>query len=147
MTAIYEKNIAYANSMADWLQSQPWQHFFTMTSKYELTLKSARRLVERFDNRAKKMVYRGGDSRTFWVAEKYELKDGFHLHGLLNYDTNIFPAENGYEVLTETYQIVSGARKSGGHNRVQFSKYNKERSAGMYCAKYLLKGCSDYDIM
>ncbi len=83
----------------------------------------------------------------FWVAEKFEAKDGYHLHGLMNYNPETFPANNGWEVLSQTYQITSGASRKGEKFRVKFDKYNAKRSAGKYCAKYLLKQCSDYDFL
>lgn len=118
-----------------------------MTTPYELTLGGARRLSERFYDRATSHVFDGTPSKMFWVAEKFEAKDGFHTHGLIDYDSNIFPAGNGWEVLTETYQITSGARKRGQRFRVQFARYDKKRAAGKYCAKYLLKECADFDML
>jgi len=143
----YDFKVKRASDTANWLQSQDWKHFVTMTTPYELTLGGARRLSERFYERAIMQVFEGLPSRMFWVAEKFEAKDGFHLHGLINYDDRIFPAGNGWEVLSETYQITSGARKKGQNFRVQFAKYNKSRAAGKYCAKYLLKSYADYDVL
>jgi len=143
----YDFKVKRASDTADWLQSQDWKHFITMTTPYELTLGGARRLSERFYERAVNNVFDGTSSRMFWVAEKFEAKDGFHLHGLIDYNDGIFPAGNGWEVLSETYQITSGARKKGENFRVQFAKYDSRRAAGKYCAKYLLKECADYDVL
>jgi hypothetical protein len=143
---IYERNVNYANELANYLQVQDWKQFFTLTTGYELTLKSSRRLVERFHDRAKYKVC-NGVLRTFWVAEKFEVKDGYHIHGLLDYPLEVFPGNNDYEVLTEVHQIVSAAQKTGQRYRASFLKYDPARSAGRYCSKYLLKRYSDYDLL
>jgi len=142
----YNFKLERANDYAQWLQSREWKHFFTWTTPYELTVKGCRRMAERFHERATKVVYDGMDSTMFWVAEKFEAKDGFHMHGLLDYDEHIFPNGNGHEVLTETYQIISGARKKGEEFVSEFKRYNKNRGAGRYCSKYLLKECADFDL-
>lgn len=139
----YEQNLEYAKSLADYLQNQEWQRFCTFTTAYELTLPSARRLMQRFQDRVQDRVFNGSPVRLFWVAEKFESKDGFHTHGLLNYPKD---AENVFDILpviTESYRIVAAQNDA----RVNFSRYNKSRAAGMYCSKYLLKRYADYDLL
>lgn len=141
-------NFLYAQATSKFLQEQEWSNFCTFTTPYELTLPSARRLMERFHDRITKNIFSGEKPKFFWIAEKFECKDGFHTHGLLHYDKSYFPTGcNPVEVLDESYQIVSGARKQTQYKkfRVSFSPYDKSRGAGKYCAKYLMKYCADYD--
>lgn len=104
--------------------------------------------------------------RIFWVCEKFELKDGFHLHALMD----ITPNENGrFEIfpqtdtdlftsLRECYQVAAGSKKDkhtgkfDTYHRVQFKRYNPKQQAGRYCVKYVLKEQgnrieADYDLL
>lgn len=142
------KNVDRADAWAGWLQDQSWERFCTFTTGYELTLPGARRLMERFHDRISHKVF-NDPVRLFWVAERFETKDGYHTHGLLDY--NVAEAEQGgwdaMEVMTESYQIVSAARKHDKRYRVSLSRYNASRSAGRYCSKYLLKRYADFDML
>lgn len=102
----------------------------------------------RFHRRLTNQVFNGVPPKLFWVAEKFECKDGYHTHGLLDYDESQLPTGcDVLPVLDECWQIVSAGRKNGIRYRVQFSKYDPERAAARYCAKYVLKGCADYDFL
>lgn len=165
-------NFLYAESLAKYLQSRDWKNFVTMTTPHELTMPSARRLNERFFSRLKGYSYESRDVRgdliqvstapiipsaeLFFVSEKYESKDGYHTHGLLNYDRNDLPTLcNPSEVLDECYQTAAGSYKWIAREgrtdirkfRVSFSPYDKTKSAGKYCSKYLMKHVSDYDFL
>jgi len=132
--------------MAVWLQEQEWKRFCTFTTGYQLTMPSARRLANRFFLRICDEVFPGEPLRFFYVVEKFECRDSFHLHGLLDYPETD-RVWDPMKVMTESYQVVSGARKDGGWNRVSFSRYNRSRAAGKYCSKYLMKKFGDYDML
>ena len=83
----------------DWLESIQWNYFATFTTPYEMTLKSARRIM---GNYHQKIVIPGREDWLFWVAEKYELKDGYHLHALIKTE---FPWEE--RSLWDLWQEVS----------------------------------------
>lgn len=143
-----EQKLITADAWANWLQAQTWQRFCTFTTGYPLSLPSARRAMERFYARAQAEVFNGADVQMFWVAEKFECKDGYHTHGLLNYDnTSVSGVPNLHEVLSHTWNVVSGAYGKRKRYRSSFSNYNKKRSAGKYCSKYLLKRYADYDFL
>lgn len=135
--------------MGDWVSTLPWKHFITLTTGYELTLPSARRLNQRLVDRISSEVIPGNPVQLFWVAEKFECKDGYHTHGLLNYPEDAFPSHCfPAEVLDESFQIVSGARKNGYKKfHCNFSKYDPKKAAARYCSKYLLKRCADWDFI
>jgi len=85
------------------------------------------------------------------VAELFESKDGYHCHGMIDYDTKFDePGVVGFdvmEVMTESYQIASAARKKGVRHRVAFNRYDKKKAGGRYCAKYMTKAYHDFDMM
>lgn len=142
------QNINYSDKMGDWLQEREWKRFITLTTGWELTLPSARRMNERLHERLTTEVFNGVKPVLFWVAEKFEAKDGYHTHGLLDYDLEQIPeGVNIVPLLDMSYQIVSGARKQGRRFHCAFSKYDGARAAGKYCSKYLLKRYADWDLL
>lgn len=147
----YEKNLEAAKGWEDFLNTQEWKRFCTFTTQYELTLPSSRRLAERFYDRISQNVFPGDPNlRFFWCAEKFEAKDGFHIHGLLNYSEPILDDKNNeltLDVLNHSYQIVSGANKNGTKYRVNFSKFDKTKHGSRYCSKYITKKLADFDLL
>jgi hypothetical protein len=152
-----DTNKGYQN----WLNSFEWNYFVTLTTHYELTLKSARRLVERWHDKMKK---HGFEPLLFWVAEHYEMKDGYHIHGLLKLNRDLKKHE--YIFITELYQICSGActtneltatinnkekRSKLNWNRIDLQRYLKAKNGGAYCTKYVIKEqrnkLTEYDIL
>jgi len=143
MAQRYNKNVSYSSDLAKYLQDQDWKRFCTFTTGYELTLPSARRLMKRFYERAKKKrfimtmyVYSG-------LPKNFEMKDGYHTHGLFYYPDYHEECFDVMELLKYNFEIVSGTTQC----RAAFNRYNKRRAAGFYCAKYLTKQASDYDIL
>lgn len=143
---------------ADWLNTIDWTFFCTFTTRYELTLKSARRLMERYHEGLK--IY-AGECKLFWVAEKYEMKDGFHTHGMLSLPKEMKEPMH-FTNMCDLYQLKTGSKPVSNHNgkldfgsgrnRIDLQKYDKRRNAGKYATKYILKsanseGGGDYDIL
>lgn len=132
---------AYAN----YLDNIDWDFFGTFTTGYEMSLNSARRSMERFADRNKK---ENGGALIFWVAEPYEVKDGYHTHALIKMnDRFLFPDGDNklcFEVLKETWQIVSKGH-GNKYNRVHLERYQKGKGANYYVGKYVLKKRCDYD--
>lgn len=143
---------------AKWIDSQKWDFWCTFTTGYTLTLKSARRLMERYHdiNRRCDIV-----TRLFWVAEPFELKDGYHTHALMSVKSEL-PKDIELEMLKHNFQYASGrkviANISGKleydkWHHIFLAKYNKRKgSAGGYCSKYVMKEQSnsshaEYDII
>lgn len=145
-----------------WLNSFKWTHFVTLTTPYELTLKSSRRLAERFHAKLKEHHF---EPILFWVAEKYEVKDGYHLHALLKLNKELEDYE--YVFITEIYQVISGTMKlkdvltptkdENGKkiykkwSRIDLQKYKAGKDGSAYVTKYVMKENmrhqSEYDIL
>lgn len=127
-------------SYATWLETIKWNKFATFTTPYEMSLRSARRIMERYHG---KLKIEGQESWMFWVAEKFKLKDGYHMHALLKVD---FPWDN--ELLWMLWQDVSVYKgQSSKYNRCDIQNRNFKKKAGSYLCKYLLKNTSDFDIL
>jgi hypothetical protein len=136
----------------DYLSTLDWTYFITGSTRYELTLKSVRRLMDRWFN-----AYRIDGSRLFWVAEKFEVKDGFHAHGLL-YVPGDPEGTFLFTKLIDHWQWATGNKAiscegrvinwdKAGWNALNLKVYDKKRGAGGYCAKYVFKNNSDYDLL
>lgn len=122
--------------MAEFIDNMDWDYFATLTTSYEQTMKSARRSVERFHDRANQ----NSATTIFFASEPYDVKDGFHVHALIK-------TEMEFQNLVECYQITSGGQKLGIKQRIQLRKFYKGEGGAMYCAKYITKRLSDWDIL
>lgn len=137
-----------------WLEEQHWSFFGTFTTSYELTIKSGRRAMERYFE--KLLFLANGDCRIFFVTEPFELKDGMHLHCLIHLPEHFHEKEH-YSKLIDAWQMVTGKGRyvkdkydqwvKPKQHRVDLQRYDPERKAGGYCAKYILKNNCDYDIL
>jgi len=130
------------NAYVEYLDEIPWDYFLTGTTRYDLTLKSARRLIERWYEK----VRLEGQSKLFWVAEPFELKDGHHLHGLLQMPGT---GPQYFNVMVNWWQWATGNQEGSKENwnALNLKKFDPKRNASGYCSKYLLKAHSDYDIL
>lgn len=156
-TKVINNSQKYKQSYIDYLQTLPWTYYFTGSTRYELTLKSNRRLMEYFYEAIKVP-----DSMLFHVAEKFECKDGYHGHGLL-YLPNKYGSldpDNKYlwRQLIDTWQLLAGNKAisndqgkitwdKAGWASLNLKRYDPKRGAGGYCAKYIFKSDADYDLL
>lgn len=127
-----------AIAYSDWISTIPWNWFCTFTTPYELTIKSARRAMDRFFNRTQSMTM--NPQAFFWVAEPFECKDGWHTHGL-------YLSDLPFKAIIEAYQITSAAKRNNTYARIHLSRYNARMAAAKYCAKYIMKRYGDYDLL
>lgn len=136
-------------SYSEYLADNGYNYFFTLTTQYHLTLKSARRLAERVISNWKKL---DPTIKVFWVAERYKNKAGYHLHGMfavredltdkLWYQNflNAFQRATGVEQwqridLRRIHEVREGTKSK--------RKWSEKPSA--YCSKYIVKKSVDYD--
>ena len=137
--------------LAEYLDSLPWDFFMTGSTSYSLSLPSSRRLAERY------FVMMPDGSRFFFVSEKFEARDSYHIHGLLDLqgsDLREDRARTG--VLSQLWQLATGNRcvsnDSDGirweiWNQIDLRPYMKSVGASGYCAKYINKKQADYDLL
>ena len=143
------------------LHGKAW--FATLTTQYTLTLPAARRCVKRFADITKR---KGHAIALCWFAERFELKDGFHLHALV---ASTAPRAE----LNEYWATASRANKSHAlqiekdnndaifasdneanlreltQNRSNFQPLKRGLKGGAYASKYVTKTgqTTDYDII
>lgn len=157
ITKIQNNYQQYKEAYISYLETLPWDFFITGTTRYELTLKSTRRLMERWYD-----GFKTEGSMLFWVAEKFECKDGFHSHGLLRIPNkyNELDRDNVFlfHRLIDHWQLATGNKAICNHkgniewdkeswNALHLKRYDKKRGAGGYCAKYVFKNDADYDLL
>jgi len=148
----FDKNVKRQakDAYVEYLDTIDWTYFITGTTRYELTMRSARRLSHRWFNDVRSP---GDESMFFWVSEPFELKDGHHIHGLLK-----VPTQMPYSALQDTWQRSAGNHITENRDGVlkwdlekwssmHLRKYKKGVGAHGYCAKYIMKNRSDYDLL
>jgi hypothetical protein len=138
----------------EWLDTLEWSFFATLTTKFELTPKSARRAVERYFKIISRLSK--GCCKLFYVTEPFELKDGMHLHCLIHLPKQ-FHDPIFYQKLIDAWQMAVGTynRVKNEHDlweeqpqsRIDLRRYKVERGAPGYLSKYLMKNNCDYDIL
>lgn len=134
-----------------------WTFFATLTTPYQMTLKSARRLAERTHTSWSRLA--AGDCTMLWVAERNELRDGHHLHALIRVP-DAFRQPHLHAALCEAYQVQTGGTvaridKATGKttwsrwSRIDLQAYDRRRNAGGYLTKYMTKANSllDWDLI
>lgn len=138
----------------DWLDTFDWSFWSTLTTDYELTMKSARRAAERYHEFIKKLA--NGYCKMFFVLEPFDIKDGMHIHALILLPDH-FHDKLYYQQLIDAWQICSGKGRrvkdendkwvAQTPNRIELKKYRSDIKASGYCTKYIMKQNSDYDIL
>ncbi len=68
---------------ARFLNTLPWSHFATFTTRESIGRFATRRLIQKI---SKKIPIRSSQSnvKIFWAAEQFKSKDGYHIHCLIN---------------------------------------------------------------
>lgn len=135
----YSKNI---NAYGTFLEEQNYTHYVTITTKYELTLKSARNLAERFGNQ---LNYKGVVAEMFWVAESFDTKEGNHIHALVKLiGTDITTPINRIKVAAKN--AIGLSNKGLDYKNTKIYPYQTKLGANYYISKYINKPITDYDI-
>jgi len=112
-----------------WLEQYDWDYFCTFTTPYELTLKSSRRMM---DFLALKFLL-GPESKMFWAAEKFDVKEGYHIHALIQ------------SMMKQ--HMISDRYKELYHGRPRVLKYDSNKGGNYYFSKYITKQIIDYDFI
>ena len=144
------------NLYSSYLKALPWTFFCTGTTRYELTLNSARRLSERF---FKACLNQGEEVRMFYSIEPFDVKEGHHIHFLI-YIKQFIPDNTLFNTLVDLWQWTTGVKalyvyagtnkvawEKNNWNRVNIRSYDSKRGAAGYTSKYITKQHADYDIL
>lgn len=133
-----------------YLEGEVWDFFATLTTRYSLTLKSGRRLIERYFD----MIKYPGDMM-FYVLEPFELRDSNHLHALWKHPIK---SKTEYNHLIHMWQVATSNRHLNidGHgtnwdkknwNALHLPKYNPKFGGVRYICKKIMKPGTDYDLL
>ena len=127
------------NITGQWLDTFRWSYFVTLTTRYELTLKSARRLSEAFYRKVNESAILKGNTQTAFVyfVEGFEDKKGYHIHALLH-------APISKKEIHSIWQCVTSAKMQGSQY-CRALDFIPEYGASFYVAKYIVKKSLDWD--
>jgi len=112
-------NVQTANALGQMLDRYRWRYFFTLTTKHELTLKSARRLTEKTFGHlnARKQMQGGADkSCVVWFVEAHKEKAGYHIHGLYMGEASKAEIHKAWNVSIRTIGMM-------GHDAQRVARY------------------------
>ena len=124
---------------AEWLDSIYWTSFCTFTTHYRLTVKTARRKMEKMTTNL--IDKYGSNFRIFWIIEPNADKSGSHVHALIKIDE----AEISHkQSLTEAWHLVSYPSGNKKHNLVNIQDYEPSRGGHYYVAKHIQRRNVDY---
>lgn len=154
-----EDSFPLRNAMNQMLDTMTWTYFFTFTTRYELSRKSARQLIERTWSIWKKDC--PSVEKAFWVAEPHK-QTGYHLHGLIETDgKDSFSTSSGdlksllkqneWGLLVKSYQRAAGfghnEHATEGWHRNKIERIVNVETAKNYLTKYVTKSCEDWDLL
>src|SRR5437870_708364 len=90
------------NTYADWLNREEWNCFCTFTTRYSMTMKQARRAMDRLHSF---LIAKYGQAKIFWVAEPFDTRHGYHTHALVHFTHPL--GKKMKSALRQAWQIVS----------------------------------------
>jgi hypothetical protein len=125
----------------DWLNGMPWGFYCTLTTRYSMSIRSARRAAERLHSHLTKKL---GGIRLFWVAEPFDTKYGYHIHALVHFVNPIL--HNAIGLIKKAWLVVTKGKGGKEYNNTVIEPYQSELGANFYVSKYMLRYNSDYDI-
>lgn len=154
----YNNSRILKNNYAEWIESMEWDFYMTLSTGYQMTLKSARRAADRFHKIAARNI---GQNRLFWVAEPFDLKDGYHIHALVKFACerlkNQSTRHQGAKVsldwigVRRSWSIAAGNKsykaKGADGVRADIQRYIPSYGANYYLGKYMQKEQADYDLL
>lgn len=127
----------------DWLNKTEWTYFCTFTTRYSLSVKSARRAMIRLNDFL--ITQYSFKTKIFWVAEPFDTGDSYHLHALLKIEGKA--TENLKYYIKKAWQIISKGRYGKEYHQTILRPYEPSKGAHFYMAKYLHRPDSDYDVL
>ena len=114
---------------ASWLDTQQWDYFSTLTYKFDVRSKANRTNMDRMITDIKS---KDKNFNMFWVAEWHRSGSSVHNHLLVKGD------------ITQDIDRFWTSNKLSDKKFISHIKYEKEKGANYYVAKYLDKNI-DYD--
>lgn len=120
----------YADLIGEWLSTQRWTHFTTITAPYPLSVTSAKRLAERTLNRWKAIT--SAPVHMCYAIERNG--DGFshHIHAVVNFKAEVTP---------DMFGDLVGTSKG----RIDLQHYDPSLRGAQYVAKCITTKSDHWD--
>lgn len=142
------------DALAGFLDNISFDYFCTFTTRKPVSLFATRRIAEKVCS----YVSAGHSSSVFWAAEEFDVRDGFHFHALMKFDTHFREYREtlfGGREIIGTKSFDTTMRKQDVFNWY-FQKYgrcqlidnrepDRQLRASHYVSKYITKKITDYD--
>jgi hypothetical protein len=123
----------YISAFVEMANKHTWDYWTTFTLNRPMSIASARRLSQTITNDfCQPTAFK--HTGLLWVAEPFDAKVGYHIHALLS------------SALTIKAILERKAEKPQRYGRIHIEPYDAKRGAKGYCAKYITKQLSDWDI-
>jgi hypothetical protein len=123
---------------AKWIDTLEWSYYCTFTTRYSLSVNSARRSMERL---FQKIRAKFPGLRMLWAAEPNASRSGCHIHALVY---SIEESKKLKWVLSRSWQIVSGKNQD---SYCIVEPFFKGRGGPEYMTKYFEHPKSEYDLL
>jgi hypothetical protein len=143
MPALNSNEYETVKQYGAFLDSKPWDFFVTLTTKYDLSVESGRRLIVKLHNN---LLLHHPNLHTFFTLEPFDTKDGRHVHGLISFGRDF----KGQQIAMGKRSIKKEWEKVAGKGRIETNftvirDFVPQGGAHIYVAKYLYKPGAEYD--
>lgn len=128
-----QRNKEFLKGFIQMADSYQWDYWVTFTTNRPLSMQGARRFSQTVAiDFCKPSPFKS--TGLLWVAEPFDTKVGYHIHALLTSN------------LTIKGVLERKSEKLNRYGRIHIEPYHRNKGAQSYCAKYITKDLSDWDI-
>jgi len=130
-------------ALIEYLHGMNFDTFGTFTTAKPMGIYAARRKMQHVAN----YIGAGISTDFFWCAEKFDVREGFHTHGLINW--NLPDTKSSNQMLFDHWQGKYGTwnkdRTQWIKARISLDPIRGNYNAEYYVTKYITKSITDYD--
>ena len=131
------------NEYGSYVGQTNWTFYCTLSTKYPLTLNSARRSIIRLHEFIK--IIQKIENEIFWIAEPFDSKYGFHIHCLVKFKC-IDPHKRKKELI-KAWQTVTKGSYGKKYNWTSIVSYDANLGAKYYVVKGIGKNDVEYGFL
>lgn len=134
-----EQQIAMANFLDNKAYFN-WKFYCTGTTRYTLSFKLAEKIMENYYNELKELDNNIPRPKIFFAAEPYDLKEGCHIHYLVECGNSITKKN-----LHDIWQKVANNKTK--QHKTSISNYEYGKGGAFYLSKYICKPNAEYNFI
>ena len=131
------------NEYGNFLSQTNWTFYCTLSTRYPLTLNSARRSIARLHEFIK--INQKLENEIFWIAEPFDTKYGYHIHALIK--LNCLDGVKKKDDVKKAWQIVTKGRYKEGYNNCLILPYKANNGGNFYMSKSIGNRDIDYGFL